>query len=238
MKPKPPSLDWIDGVPHFRGLKIETRSIEIGPTRFQILALEDAASLLDEPDFAKQFIEEDRAPYGMELWPAATMLAEHILMNDPGHDREALELGAGLGLVAMAATRAGWRVHLSDHESTSLQFAAYNAALNEIEIHDYAMLDWHHPPADMQYPRIFAADVLYQLVDHTPILKCIGVLLDADGAALIVDPCRGVADRFAELATEHGFHVELIETAATNQRDEPVRGRIFRLTRVGMAKVE
>ncbi len=238
MKPEPPALDWIDGVPHFRGLKVETRAIEIGPTKWRILAIEDAADLLDEPDFAKHFIEDDRAPYGMELWPAATMLAEYILTNDPGHDREALELGAGLGLVAMAATRAGWRVHLSDHEPTSLQFAAYNAALNEIEIHDYAMLDWHHPPADTQYPRIFAADVLYQLVDHAPILKCLDALLAAGGVALIADPCRGVADRFAETAVDHGFCVELIETTATNHRNEPVRGRIFRLTRVGMAKVE
>jgi len=227
MKPDMPPLEWIDGIPHFRGLRIETRSIEIGSHLFRILALKDAAELLDEPDFAKQFIEEDRAPYGMELWPAATMLAEHILTSDPGDGREALELGAGLGLVAMAATRAGWRVHLSDHESTSLQFAAYNAALNEIDIHDYAMLDWHHPPTGLSYPRIFAADVLYQLVDHTPILKCVDALLAPEGVALIADPCRGVADRFADMAADHGFAVELIETSATNQLDEPVRGRIF-----------
>jgi len=231
MKPEPPQLQWIDGVPHFRGLKVETRAIEIGRETFRILALNDAADLLDEPDFARQFLEHDRAPYGMELWPAATMLAEYILANDPGKHREALELGAGLGLVAMAATRAGWRVHLSDHEPTSLQFAACNASLNEIEIHDYALLDWHHPPAATRFPRIFAADVLYQLVDHAPILKCIDALLAADGVTLIADPCRGVADRFAEMAAQYNFCVDLIETAATNQRDEPVRGRIFRLTR-------
>ena len=198
MKPEPPALEWIDGIPQFRGLKVETRAIEIGPTKWRILALEDATDLLDEPDFAKHFIDDDRAPYGMELWPAATMLAEYILTNDPGHDREALELGAGL---------------------------------NEIEIHDYEMLDWHHPPAETQFPRIFAADVLYQLVDHAPILKCLDTLLAGGGVALIADPCRGVADRFAETAVDHGFRIELIETTATNQRDEPVRGRIFRLTR-------
>lgn len=229
MRPEPPELTSINGAWHFRGLPLETRKVELARAVYRLAALKDAADLLDEPDFAKRFIEQDLAPYGMELWPAAIMLARYILTCDPGHDREALELGAGLGLVGLAATRAGWRVCVSDHEPVSLQFAAYNAQLNDIAIHDYAVLDWHAPPPTPKYARIFAADILYQLIDHEPILKCLRTMLAAEGTALIADPRRGVADRFEALAKNHGFSVATIETEAHNQQGETVRGRIFKL---------
>lgn len=231
MKPEPPPLEWIDGTPHFRGLAVETREVTVGPRTYRLLGLRDAADLLDEPDYAKQFVEDDLAPYGMELWPAATMLARYIAEHDPGHGRQAIELGAGLGLVAMAATQAGWHVTVTDHEPTSLAFAACNASLNDVEHHDYDLLDWNEPPTERRYVRVFAADVLYQLVDHAPLLRCLDALLRPDGTSLIADPCRGVADRFPDLATEAGFALEIIETKAANHAGETVKGRIFRLGR-------
>ncbi len=231
MIPEPPELTQINGAWHYRGLKLETRRVEIAGSVYNIAALKDAADLLDEPDFAKEFIEHDRAPYGMELWPAAIMLAQFILTHDPGEGREALELGAGLGLVGLAATHAGWHVRVSDHESTSLQFAAYNARLNDVPISDYTLLDWHTPPPQPQYPRIFAADVLYQLVDHAPILKCLHALLENGGTAIISDPCRGVADGFEMLAQQSDFSIKTQKSQALNQQGETVCGRIFILTK-------
>ncbi len=229
VKPEPPELISINGAWHFRGLPLETRKVELAGAVYRLAALKDAADLLDEPDFAKRFIEQDLAPYGMELWPAAIMLARYILTHDLGENREALELGAGLGLVGLAATRAGWRVRVSDHEPVSLQFAAYNAQLNDVAIHDYAVLDWHAPPPTPKYARIFAADVLYQLVDHEPILTCLRTILACGGTALIADPRRGVADHFDTLARSHGFTVDTMETGARNQQGDAVRGRIFKL---------
>ena len=55
----------------------------------------DAADLLDEPDYAKRFLDDDCAPYGLELWPAAVMLAEYILQNDSNHVGRAIEIGCG-----------------------------------------------------------------------------------------------------------------------------------------------
>jgi predicted nicotinamide N-methyase len=191
--------------------------------------MRDAAALLDEPDFARRFVDDDVAPYGLELWPAAVMLAADIAAQEPGHDRDALELGAGLGLVGMVAARAGWRVRVTDHEPTALAFAAYNASANGVDVHEFALLDWKEPPGDRRYDRVFAADVLYQLVDHAPLLRCIKALLKPDGAAVISDPCRGVANRFPEVALHAGFGVTCSETAAVNHRGEPVRGRILTL---------
>ena len=224
-------FDWRDGVACFRGLRAEHRVVSVGGNTFQLAALEDAADLLDEPDFAKWFLEEDRAPYGLELWPAAIMLAEHILLNGRNAGRQAIELGCGVALVSIAAARAGWRVIATDHEPISLRFAEYNAALNNPGIEAYELLDWHHPPKGRRFERVLAADVLYQLVDHHPLLRCLDALLSPTGEALVADPNRGVADRFPAMAKSHGFEITVRAAAAPGPTGKPVEGRIFRLRR-------
>lgn len=272
MASKEPLFNWVGGVAHFRGLRVEHKAVTVAGHTFQIAGLKDAADLLDDPDFAKRFVEEDRAPYGMELWPASQMLADHILLGEDGTNRRAIEVGCGLGLVSIAATIKGWRVLATDHEPTPLRFAKYNANVNHVCIAGYSLLDWHNPGAGnlseppapargcastdptpkcrrgVEHPlirppatsaglsafhRLFAADVLYQLVDHAPILGCIDHFLTADGVAFICDPNRGVADHFASLASDHGWEVEVLTASTTSHGSGQGNGRIFLLRRRG-----
>ena len=227
-----PLFDLVDGRETFRGLPVIRVECRIGPETIRIAKLEEAADLLDEPDYARRFLEQDIAPYGVELWPAALMLANWIVRQERGAGREALELGCGLGLVTLAAARHGWRMLATDNEETALRFARFNAELNGITGMRFELLDWKHPPVGRSYERIFAADVLYQLVDHEPLLECIARLLAPGGVALIADPKRGVADRFEAMATQHGFTVELIPATALGPTDREVNGRIFVLKKV------
>jgi predicted nicotinamide N-methyase len=218
-----------DGRRCFRDLAVVDETVVAGGRAFRLAGLRDAADLLDHPDYAKRFVEEDKAPYGMELWPAAPMLAEYILNGDDGGERAALDLGCGLGLVAMAAAIKGWDVFASDYDPDALRFCQYNASINGVTIPHYQLLDWNRPPMDRTFDRIFGSDVLYQLVDHEPILRCVKQLLAGGGIALLADPYRGVADRFAALAGSHGFSVETMETTAPFRGNAARRGRIFRL---------
>jgi predicted nicotinamide N-methyase len=224
-------FDWTGGNAHYRGLRVHHETVMVADRTFRIAGLADAADLLDHEDFARHFIEDDRAPYGMELWPAAPMMAEFILNGEDGAGRPAIEIGCGLALVSMAAAIKGWNIVAVDHEPTSLEFARYNAAINRVAVPVFETMNWHKPSSDGRFDRIFGADILYQLVDHVPILKCIDALLGEDAVGLIADPNRGVADRFADLAQEHGFHVELLPTSFDFRRRGLIRGRIFRLTR-------
>ena len=222
-------LDWIDGVAHFRGLPVECRTVSCAGHTFEMTVLKDEADLLDLPEIAKRFLHEDRAPYGVELWPAALMLAEHILQNESGKGRRAIEIGCGLALVSMVATLKGWRVDATDCDPTSLRFAEYNAAVNKISVEAFEVLDWHNPPGGEQFDRVFGADVLYELKDHIPVIKCVDRLLKPAGIALLVDPNRGLADRFAPVAQDHGFDVQTTSTCAVNAEGRQVSGRVFHL---------
>lgn len=223
-------FEWKAGQPFYRGLHVEHEDITVAGRTFRIAGLRDAADLLDHDDFARHFLDDDRAPYGMELWPAAPMMAEHVLLGEAGNGRSALDLGCGLALVSMAATLRGWNIVAADHEPTSLAFARYNAALNGVTIPAFEVMNWHRPPAGRRFERIFGADILYQLVDHVPILICIRALLASGGVALIADPRRGVADRFESLAREHDFGVNVLPCAFEFRTRGRIKGRIFRLS--------
>lgn len=224
-------FEWENGRPRFRKLPVITQKITIASTTYTVAALKDAADLLDDPDFARSFTEEDRAPYGLELWPSAIMLAEYIVRMGDGAGRSAIELGCGLGLVSMVASKMNWSVLATDREEYSLQFADYIATQNDVCVDQFETLNWHEPKLNQQFSWVFAADVLYQRVDHEPILKCLDVILNPDGIALISEPNRSVADQFASLAESHGFVVEVIHTQCQLQPDETKKGRIFKLCR-------
>ena len=217
--------------PTFHGLPIERRTLIVAGHAYEILTLKDAADLLDVPEFGRRFLENNVAPYGLELWPGAVMLAEFVAGGEPGAGREAIEIGCGLGLTAIVATRRGWRVTAADNDENALQFAACNAGLNGTGIYRFETLDWNLPPDGKRFDRVFGADVLYQLEDQPRIAACVDRLLSPDGVALFADPNRGVADRFADAARVAGFHVAVIPTIAAISADRTISGRIFRLAR-------
>lgn len=222
-------FEFVDGGLRFRGLCVEERRVEIAGRAFRIAALSDAADLLDQPEFARAFLEEDRAPYGLELWPAALMLAERVLTGDEGAGRSALDLGCGLGLVAMAATTRGWQVSAVDHDPIAVRFAEYNGRLSGIVAHEYAVFDWHRRPDGRRYERVFAADVLYQRTDHVPVVRCVAAMLAREGVALIADPNRSVADTFEATARNAGFVVSVEKTSTVVPKRGVVDGRVFEL---------
>jgi SAM-dependent methyltransferase len=223
------AIEWHGDAPTFRGFPLELCRVEIAGRSIRIVAMVDATHLLDQPDCAQRFLDEDVAPYGVELWPAATMLAGYITgMNPP--PRRTLEIGCGLGLVSIVAARLGWTILGGDHEPSSLVFARENARLNHVTTDVFVTFDWNAPPALAPFDCVLGADILYQLNNHAPILRCLSRLLAPSGEALLSDPNRGVADRFPGLARASGFDVETSAACAPGPAG-PVSGRIFRLYR-------
>lgn len=201
--------------------------MDISDQCFELAALQDAAALLDDAELVEEFQKTDRLPYGLELWPASVALARYIYADEPGDGRHAMELGCGVGLVSLAAARRAWRVTATDVDPVALRFAEFNAAANGVSIHEYRLLDWNHAPEGVRFSRIFAADVLYQLSDHRPLLRCIAAMLDSAGVAYVSDPCRGVADRFPVLAEQAGFHVSVMPTSIVFDNGNVHCGRLF-----------
>src|SRR5689334_23400419 len=82
-----------------RRFRTERRELELGGRRVRLLMPANADDLIREEDF----VRDERLPYWADLWPSARILAEELTVMRLGGQR-VLELGCGLGLVALGAT--------------------------------------------------------------------------------------------------------------------------------------
>jgi SAM-dependent methyltransferase len=205
--------------------------ITLGARQVEILGPPDENALLEDPEVIARFETDEYLPYWGQLWPAAVMLAEYVLADEPGLARPALELGCGLGLPAIAARMAGWCVQATDYDETALQYARENATLNGFPDLPVRLLDWRRPTELGRYHRILGADVLYERRHHQPIADLIMMLLDDHGLALISDPNRKVAKGFEEVLLRIGLGCEKLPTHANQPYGRYVDGTIYKIRR-------
>ena len=93
-----------------------------------------------------------------------------------------LELGAGLGLPALAAAVAGGRVLATDWAADAVAMAARNAAHNGLAVAT-AVFRWDADPSPLgpPWPLVLASDVLYERRNVDPLLALLPRVTAAAG---------------------------------------------------------
>ncbi len=117
----------------------------------------------------------ERPAYWAFCWASGLVLADRLMRSpDLCANKSVLDLGAGSGVVAIAAAKAGAsRVIACDIDSHALDACCANAALNDVQLEllgDLADLD---DKVDL----LIAADVLYDR-DNLPWLETLGNYAD------------------------------------------------------------
>jgi len=130
-----------------RRFRVIETEVALGRTTISLAHPASSDELISEEDYLK----DERLPYWAEPWPSSFVLARHLVSDDSlvgvGGGRSMLELGCGTGLVAAAATLAGFAVTASDYYEDALRFARVNVwrvARQRIEV---MHLDWRVLPA-------------------------------------------------------------------------------------------
>ncbi len=175
----------------------------IGKHRFRFISVANSYELLDS--LSEDYIANEIMPYWAEIWPASFVLAEYVLDDLRPAGKSCLELGAGVGVVSVAAAKAGACVLATDYVVEALPFIEYNALANGTQLRTMR-LDWNSFTLHERFDMIFAADVLYERRNLLPILRAIDRLLKDDGKAVIATPCREIAKNFLVLAQENQFN--------------------------------
>ena len=145
-----------------------------------------ADELISEADFEK----DERLPYWADVWPSSTALAG-VVAALPGTGRRALELGCGLGLVTLAAMRAGFDVVATDYYADALLFTRRNCRRTMGHEPVTRLADWRRFPDDLgRFDLLLASDVLYEREYASLVAAAIARSLSPGGMALIADPGR------------------------------------------------
>ena len=215
--------------------------IPVAGRTLRLLGPRHPHALNDEPGYRQRFDADGYKPTWGQPWPAAVMLAEHVigslpLAGEKGTGSEplrlckkgtgtspqrfgasplfpALELGAGLGIAGLALTLAGYRVIITDCDEDALMFVRASAALNGLTPHDVRLLDWRRPPAE-QFPLILGSDIIFEQRSHPALAELLVKCLTPDGQAFFSDQNRTAADVFPRALEAAGLEWEVTAARA------------------------
>jgi predicted nicotinamide N-methyase len=186
-----------------RRFVVGSEHVPLGGSDIALLKPRSAEDLISEEDFER----DERLPYWAELWPSARVLAARML-EEAGNGRRLLELGCGVGLVAIAAMRAGFDMLATDYYADALQFTRANAW--RILGHEprTRLVDWRDLPSDLgRFDLVVAADVLYERPYAQIVSRVLAETLAPGGRALIADPGRVAINAFLAACEADGMSV-------------------------------
>lgn len=182
--------------------------VVVGDRTINVIRPRSAEDLISESDFER----DERLPYWAELWPSSTVLASFVTGDRRPRGR-AIELGAGVGVVSIAAALAGYEVLATDYYEDALLFARANAWRNLGRELETALVDWRAIPTALpRFDVVLASDVLYESRYAPLVAGTIDRFLAPRGVAYVADPGRVATNAFVDACREISLGVS---TAAT-----------------------
>jgi predicted nicotinamide N-methyase len=186
-----------------RRFDVVSVNIEIAGRTFELFRPRSADDLISEEDFDR----DERLPYWADVWPSSIVLAERVAAESGG-GRALLELGCGVGLVAIAAASVGFDVTATDYYTEALEFARLNARHNGPTIAATRLADWREFPHDLgRFDLVVASDVLYERPCVQLVAAALAASLRPTGRALVADPQRVPARLFPDECRRRGLEV-------------------------------
>ncbi len=187
-----------------RRFRTVSRPLRVAERDVVLLSPANADDLISEDDY----VMDERLPYWADLWPSAQILSSEVaIMRLAG--LRVLELGCGLGVVALAAAMAGADVTATDYYDDALLFAKLNVAEATGRSIATRMVDWTTMPSDLgKFDVVLASDVLYEHRYAAMVADAIARTLVRGGEAIVADPGRIALDEFLEECSDRGIASE------------------------------
>lgn len=155
-------------------------------------------------------IRGERDPYAGILWPSSIAAARALVSYiRPG--MHVVDVGAGTGLISLAAARRGARVLALDHDAVALQLIAAAAARQGLDV-ETMVFDLTSsrdlPPAEL----FVFSDLLYQRDFSLMVAGRAVEALRQHATVIVADPGRIGRDAFVTAIAAHGMAADFVES--------------------------
>jgi predicted nicotinamide N-methyase len=133
-------------------------------------------------------------PYWSVLWRSGLALGRELSRGRLDGLR-VVELGCGIGVPSLAASRSGAKVLATDASAEALELLARNASCNGLRV-ETARVDWGSPRGLLSrapFDLALAADVLYE---RASVAQLLALLPRLAPRILLADPGRPAAEAF------------------------------------------
>jgi len=200
-----------------------TSELVINGRQFQMLLPKDLTRFINTRDVFNEF------PLWAKIWPASWVLADYLAGMPVAPTKKILEIGAGTGLVSIAAASFGHDITLTESNPDALQFARANALTNGCAQLPILELDWNRPQLKHTVDYIVASEVTYKKDDLQSLLSLFKQCLNPDGEVLLSGEMRkGSKDIYQQL--ESGFKIRA-QKKMLRSNGEELAIFLFRMTR-------
>lgn len=163
------------------------------------LSHEQIALYAPDQDFVRKAYQDGSIafPYWSQVWPAAIGLTEFILKHPEYiQHRNVLELGAGLGLPSIIASRTANTVTSSDKEPDALDAIHHSIQHHSLSNCNTALIDWNEDFEQKKFDVLLLSDINYEPDQFKRLGQVMEQFLKNDGLILLATPQRLMARDF------------------------------------------
>ena len=223
--PSKPGAEIPDSIGGFR-----TRIELVDPKglAIELVTVRDLESRLDRD----RLLHDDAyvPPYWALVWGGSVALARRLGGDVACAGREILDVGCGLGAVAVAAARQGGRVTAIDREATPIEFLRATAKRHELPLRAI-VADLEQASFDRRFDLVLCAELLYERERFTPLARSLDAALAEGGSIILADARRVDTSSFFHALAELGFEEREIGIEETREEGTLVRIRLVAMRR-------
>lgn len=183
---------------------VDFEKLDVDGSQLEVLSINNMREHIDKLLLTKSVRQPLRdLPLWAKIWPASFVLGRFLRRYEPA-GKSMLEIGAGMGICSLIASRYGFRrIVTTDVVPEAVNFARANVLRNNLEkVIEVRRLDVANSDAaeGQRFDIIAASEILYLDDLHRPLLKFVGRHLAEGGKVFFCTDLARNKPRFQKLA--------------------------------------